>query len=161
RLTVTMGSNDNYKLSGVAAGASTLTLAASDPNIQPVPAALPVSVQTFVPALPTFASTLYVGDGLQASVPFRYDPTAAGTVTIAVDDASVALVSSSPSTRGGNTLTLQSSVTGSDQYTFYVQGQGSTGATILHVRFPEGERTFTVSLLPSGAGFTAITSPPT
>jgi hypothetical protein len=143
-----------YKALAVGVGLSNLTLASSNPRIQPVPATLPVSVKAPVPVLTTLPSTFYVGNGLQTPVTFRYDP--GGTVNVAVDDASLALVSSSLGNRGTDRLALLASPNG---YTFYVQGQRSSGTTTVRVQFPDQELTLTVHLLPSGAGFTSFNIP--
>jgi hypothetical protein len=158
RLTSTMGDNTKYSLRGIAAGSSTLTLASSNPAIQPVPATLPVTVQTAVAALPTFSPTYYVGSGLQTQVTFRYDTINPANLTVAVDDASIALVSSSTGARGSDHLVLSAGSPVSDYFSFYVQGLRSSGNTTVHVRFPEGEQTFTVNLLPSAAGFNTRTT---
>ena len=158
RLTLDMANAQlNYSLLGIAPGTANLTLSSSSPNLQPVPPTLPVNVQKSSILLPTFPSAIYAGNGLQASLQFRYDPAGPVNVTVSVDDPSLAVISNAASVSGTDHLTIAAGATFNDQYTFYVQGRSSSGATTLRISFPEGERDVTVNLLPSGVGFNYTT----
>jgi hypothetical protein len=157
RLTVVTGSSNSYTLNPLAAGSTTLTLTDSNPDMPVMPASLPVSVQptTVTVSLPALPAYVNVGNGLQASVSFIYSGGASTqTIPVSVDDPSVATVSSSATVPGTNQLTLQAGAANIN-YTIYVQGQGSSGTTNLHVQFPQGTQTIPVKLFPAGAGFSS------
>lgn len=157
RLTIGDGGGANpFTLNPLKTGSSTLTLTDSDSGIPVTPATLPVVVQpstTSAPVLPSLPASLNVGNGLQGTFSFTY--TTGGpsqNVTVSIDDPTVATVSSSATTPGTNQATFLTGLSNVN-YTVYVQGQGSSGTTNIHVQFPQGSATIAVKLFPSGAGF--------
>jgi hypothetical protein len=159
RLTLVAGSSNSYTLHPLAAGASTLTLTGSNPNVPVIPASLPVAVAAALPTvnLPSLPASLNVGNGLEAEFSFGYTTGSypggpSQTLIVSVDDPSVATLSLSATTAGTNQVTLQAGLANTN-YTVYVQGHGASGTTNLHVQFPAGSKTIAVRLFPSGAGF--------